>query len=183
MDKFISISLSKFKFNIIKKIIVDILANFMSSLASSEQRGFIKGRCIRGCICLAWDGANHLHKKSFGGNFSLKVDISKAFYIISWDFLLYVLRKFGFNDTFCNWIQTTLKYAFLYVSTNGVSHGYFNFSRGFRQGDPLSPLLFCLPEEVLSRSLTKLVEDGILSWSKAPIRFTFLRMLCMHMTS
>lgn len=31
-----------------------------------------------------------------------------------------------------------------------------------RQGDPLSPLLFCIAEDVLSRSLSKLVEQGIL---------------------
>jgi len=29
-----------------------------------------------------------------------------------------------------------------------------------RQGDPLSPLLFCLAEEVISRSLSKLVREG-----------------------
>ena len=36
---------------------------------------------------------------------------------------------------------------------------FFPYSRSVRQGDPLSPLLFCLSEEVLSRGISKLVND------------------------
>jgi len=97
---------------------------------------------------------------------AFKVDISKAFDTLDWKFLLRVIKKFGFCDTFCNWIDTILQLARLSICINGSQQGYFSCSRGVRQGDPLSPLLFCLAEDVLTRSLTRLMEQGKLKQMK-----------------
>jgi hypothetical protein len=158
--------MANFKFKIISKIIADRLAPILPSIISEEQRGFIHERNIKDCLCIASEATNLLQNKSFGGNLALKIDISKAFDTLEWSFLLNVLRQFGFNEKFCNWILVILKYAFLSISINGKAHGYFNCTRGVRQGDPLSPLLFCLAEDVLSRSISKLVSDGKLDLIK-----------------
>lgn len=46
--------------------------------------------------------------------------------------------------------------------------GFFTCSRGFRQGDPLSSILFCLVEEVLSRKLYLLVASKKIDTIKGP---------------
>jgi hypothetical protein len=168
--------MADFKFKIISKVLADRLAQVMPMLISKEQRGFIQGRNIKDCICLASEAANLLHSKSYGGNLALKIDITKAFDTIEWPFLLKVLKSFGFNDVFCNWIDKILKSATLSISINGSLNGYFHCNRGVRQGDSLSPLLFCIAEDVLSRQITKLVENGQLM----PIKGTQSVMVPSH---
>ena len=157
------IALANFKYKIVSKIIADRLASIMPFIISSQQKGFIQGRQIRDCICLASEVINQLDKKSYGGNLAFKVDIAKAFDTLEWSFLLKVLHVYGFNNTFCNWVKVILESATLSISINGSQNGYFKCKRGVRQGDPLSPLLFCIAEDVLSRSITKLVEQGRVS--------------------
>jgi len=111
-------------------------------------------------LCLASKAINILDKKAFGGNLALKIDITKAFDTLDWNFLLKVLKCFVFNNTFCNWISSILSSGTLSISVNGTQQGYFKCTRGVRQGDPLSPLLFCLAEDVLGRGITKLVDEG-----------------------
>lgn len=46
------------------------------------------------------------------------------------------------------------------MGINGKQVGLFTCKNGVRQEDPLSPLLFCLAEEVLSQGISNLVASG-----------------------
>lgn len=154
------VALANFKFKIITKVLADRLAQIAPKVISENQRGFIKDRHITDCICITSEVINQLDKRSFGGNIAMKIDIKKAFDTMDWTFLLQVLKSFGFHSTLCNWICVILHSAKLSFSVNGHAVGHFSCKRGVRQGDPLSPLLFCLAEDVLSRGISNLMDNN-----------------------
>ncbi|KAJ4717455.1 Ribonuclease H [Melia azedarach] len=103
-----------------------------------------------------------------GGNIAIKLDIVKAFDMLKWNFLLEVLHLFGVHQTFIQWINTILKSAKPSILVNGTPKGFFSCDRGVRQGDPLSPLLFCIAEDVLSRGISHLVSIGSIKLISSP---------------
>jgi len=160
MGDYRPIALANFQFKVITKILADRLAPITMRIISIEQRGFIRDHNIHECVILTSEVINLLEKRQYGGNVALKVDIAKAFDTLDRNFLLDVLRGFSFAETFVNWILAILNSTRPFVLVNGKTVGFFSCSRGVRQRDPLSPLLFCLAEEVLSRSIFIAVTSG-----------------------
>ncbi|XP_019435167.1 PREDICTED: uncharacterized protein LOC109341679 [Lupinus angustifolius] len=168
IEDFRPIALANFQFKIITKVLADRLAIIAPKIISNQQRSFIKDRHIQDCICFASEAINLLDHKTFGGNLALKLDIKNAFDTIDWRFLLDTLKAFDFSNSFTDWVGVILKSAKLSISLNGHLVGFFSCKRGVRQGDHLSPLLFCLAKDVLSRGLTKLLESGQFSSISGP---------------
>ena len=104
----------------------------------------------------------------------LKLDISKAFDTVSWQFLLEVLQAWGFGSRWRDWISLLLTTASTRVLLNGQPGQPIYHRRGLRQGDPLSPMLFVLVMDTLNRLFVKAKTDGVLQ----PIGISALQLIC-----
>ena len=103
------------------------------------------------------------------GMLAAKLDLQKAYDRVNWSFLKTVLQKFGFDEKFVGWIMECVLSVSSALLINGGITGHFKLNRGLRQGDPLSPYLFILNQEVLSKLLEMEHLEGRISGVKANI--------------
>ncbi|KAL6126211.1 hypothetical protein ACLB2K_074262 [Fragaria x ananassa] len=166
------IAMANFVFKLVTKIIADRLGSIAARIISLNQSAFLKGLTIADPIIMTSECINLLDRECKAGNIAIKFDVRKAFDTLDWGFLLRVLEAFGFSNLFQDLIKTILGSAHLSILINGATEGFFTCSRGVCQGDPLSPILFCLAEEVLSQGISKLVEEGHIDLLSAPLGIT-----------
>lgn len=159
------ISLSNFSCKIISKMMNQRLSPLMQKLVSPNQTGFIKGRSITENIMPTQDMVHNITKPSPYGNVVLKLDMAKAYDRVSWEYLCQVLRQMGFSEDWIESVWRLISNVWYSVNINGVRHGFFKSSRGIKQGDPISPSLFVIGAELLSRLMDSLVNSDFIPYA------------------
>ncbi|KAK9287687.1 hypothetical protein L1049_016125 [Liquidambar formosana] len=161
VKNFRPISLCNVLYKIIAKILANRLQPLLHKLISPMQAAFVPGRLIADNSVIMHEIFHSMKKKmGKGGLMAIKIDMEQAYDKIEWPFLLEVLRCYGFDATWINWIHQCVSTTSFYTLINGGPFGFLKPSRGLRQGDPLSPFLFILCSDVLSRLLNRAEEQG-----------------------
>lgn len=158
-EKFRPIALCNVIYKIISKVIANRLKPILPDIISEEQSGFVEGRQILDNILLAQEMVHTLQSRKIPG-MMIQLDLSKAFDKVNWNYLEATLSAFGFDIRWTKWILALIKSTSFYILVNGSPSAPFSPSRGIRQGDPLSPFLFVILMEGLSRYIHRAKAEG-----------------------
>ncbi|KAA3463042.1 reverse transcriptase [Gossypium australe] len=153
------ISLCSVLYKIVAKTVANRLQNVIDTCIDEVQSAFVPGRLIT-------------DNKRIGkeGYMVVKLDMSKAYDRVKWDFVKKMMIKMGFAHEWVGLIMkciTSVSYA---VNINGNRGRIFQPTRGLRQGDPLSPFLFLICSEGLSSLMRSTKQKGLVKCAKASRR-------------
>lgn len=118
------ISLSNFTCKIISKILANRLNPLLGRIISDNQSGFVKGRLITDNILLTQEIAQSIKQYNKGGNLIMKLDMAKAYDKMSWNFLMSVMKRFGFSGIWLDMIWRIIANAGIPFSLMELGWGF-----------------------------------------------------------
>ena len=128
---------------ILSKALATKLKCILLSLITSQQTAYVQNRCIREAGRLISDILDVSDKLNIDG-YLVTVDIEKAFDSLDHEFLLVVLKKFGFGNYFIDWIKILTNQESCVIN-GGSTTWYFKLEKG----DPISAYLFIIFLEII----------------------------------
>ena len=143
------ISLQNVDVKILSKTLAERMKKVLPEIIHVDQQGCIPGRYIGKNIRLIEDVINEHDDDAV----IVALDQEKAFDRVEWNWLFCVLEKFGFGQNFMKWLKTIYKTPKSAIITNGILSEYFDVTRGIRQGDALSALLYIIQSEPLAKAI------------------------------
>ena len=162
MSDYRPINLCNVIYKIISKVMANRLKQILPQLISHTQSAFVSGRLITDNVLVAYKTFHSMHCRKIGkkGMLALKLDISKAYDRVEWEFLRKMMAKLGFLDAWIEQVMTCVSTPSYSVCINGKAFGNITPSKGLCQRDLLSPYLFLLCAEGFTTLLAKVEAEG-----------------------
>ena len=151
--------------NIVSRIISRVLANrikcILPNVIFDSQSAFVRDRSIIDNTTVAFEMLHRMRNRRKGkiGHMAVKLDISKAYDRVEWEFLRRIMLKIGILNQWVHLVMETVCIASYSILINGEPTGFITPSCGIKQGDPLSPYLFLLCTEGLSSLIRRAIEN------------------------
>lgn len=153
-------------YNVLYKIVFKVLANrlkkILPEIISPSQSAFLPGRLISDNILIAYEMTHYMRNKRRGkcGYAAVKLDMSKAYDRVEWEFLRDMMNKLGFDERWTELMMKCVSSVSYRIRVNGGLTDLFKPERGLRQGDHLSPYLFLICAEGFSALLRRAESEG-----------------------
>ena len=159
--------------NVVSRIISKVLENrvkpILPNVISDQQSAFVPNRLITDNTMATFEMLHRMQNRRRGkvGHMAVKLDISKVYDRVEWEFLERIMLRLGFPEQWVHLAMLIVRSAAYLVLIDSEPQGYITPSRGIKQGDPLSPYLFLFCAEGLSSLLKKATDaqymKGLLS--------------------
>jgi len=148
------ISLSNCDIKLCTKALALRVNKVLPSILSSTQTGYIPGRQVNDNSRLLEELITSCKQKSEQG-YLITLDARKAFDSVDHEYLLHILRLFGFPPEFVNNVKMLYNGLESNILVNGYTTEYLNIEQSVKQGDALSCALFIIAIEPLLRQINK----------------------------
>ena len=136
---------------ILSKVLVNRIKPILSKCISEEQ--YCGGeKSILDCNNTTRDMLHYINERNITGAL-INIDLQKAFDSIDHNFLLKIMKKMGFSDTFLGWVKILYTEILSICLINGHQGDAFRIERGVRQDCPLSMIPYIISQEPLYLAL------------------------------
>lgn len=143
----------------IAKLLSSKLQVVLPHLVSHSQAAFISGRNILQNVMIGAELICLYNRSNSSPRPLIKVDNRKAYDTVHWSFLHDLLVAYKFPQPMVQWLTTCVQTVSYFLLIYGEPTEVFMGQQGLRQGDLLSPLLFVLVMEYLTRMFSAMAKE------------------------